>query len=97
MDPEVLDGLGATGGSGGRAAGMDSRLGGSPDAARGLDLTAALNRLPEEFRSVVLLADLEEFHMEEIAQIMGCPVGTVKSRLFRARAMLRAFLKDYRR
>jgi RNA polymerase sigma-70 factor (ECF subfamily) len=46
---------------------------------------------------VVLLADLEEFHMEEIAQVMGCPVGTVKSRLFRARTMLRAFLKDYRR
>jgi len=97
MDPEVLEGLGATGGSGAGGSGMQSRLGGSPDAGRRLDLTAALNQLPEEFRSVVLLADLEDLHMEEIAQIMGCPVGTVKSRLSRARALLRGFLKDYRR
>jgi RNA polymerase sigma-70 factor (ECF subfamily) len=97
MDPEVLEGLGATSGSAAGGSGREGRLGGSPDAGRGLDLTAALNRLPEEFRAVVLLADLEELHMEEIAQIMGCPVGTVKSRLFRARALLRGLLKDYRR
>jgi DNA-directed RNA polymerase specialized sigma24 family protein len=96
MDPEVLEGLGATGGSGAGASGMDGRVGGSPDSGRRLDLTAALDQLPEEFRSAILLADLEEFRMEEVAQIMGCPVGTVKSRLFRARALLRGLLKDYR-
>ena len=50
------------------------------------DLTAALRQLPEEYRSVVLLADLEDYTMAEISTIMACPVGTVKSRLFRARA-----------
>jgi RNA polymerase sigma-70 factor (ECF subfamily) len=93
VDPERLEGLGAAGAG---ASGMAGGSRGVPDAARGLDLTAALNRLPEEFRSVVLLADVEEFQMGEIARIMGCPVGTVKSRLFRARAMLRGLLTDYR-
>jgi RNA polymerase sigma-70 factor (ECF subfamily) len=58
-------------------------------------LTSALNRLPEEYRSVVLLADVEDFTMGEIAAIMGCPVGTVKSRLFRARGILKDLLRDY--
>jgi len=61
------------------------------------DLAAALERLPEEYRSVVLLADIEDFTMGEVAAIMKCPVGTVKSRLFRARAMLQGFLRDYAR
>jgi RNA polymerase sigma-70 factor (ECF subfamily) len=58
-------------------------------------LTSALNRLPEEYRSVVLLADVEDFTMGEIAAIMDCPVGTVKSRLFRARRILQDLLGDY--
>jgi RNA polymerase sigma-70 factor (ECF subfamily) len=58
-------------------------------------LTSALNRLPEEYRSVVLLADVEDFTMGEIAAIMDCPVGTVKSRLFRARRILQDLLRDY--
>ena len=96
MDPEALEGLGVTGGAGAGASGPGSRASQPTDATQGLDLTAALGRLPEEFRSVVLLADLEDFRMEEIARIMGCPVGTVKSRLFRARAILRGLLRDYR-
>ena len=96
MAPEALERLGVTGGSAARASGPGSRASQPSDATPGLDLTAALSRLPEEFRSVVLLADLEDFHMEEIAHIMGCPVGTVKSRLFRARAILRGLLRDYR-
>jgi RNA polymerase sigma-70 factor (ECF subfamily) len=96
MDPGALEGLGAMGGAGAGAWGPGGRASQPPDATQGLDLTAALSRLPEEFRSVVLLADLEDFRMEEIAQIMGCPVGTVKSRLFRARAILRGLLRDYR-
>jgi RNA polymerase sigma-70 factor (ECF subfamily) len=76
---------------------------GSPDAeaslasvATVLDLERALAELPEEFRSVLLLADLEGFQLGEIAQIMDIPVGTVKSRLFRARRLLRRRLADYR-
>ena len=60
------------------------------------DLGRALAELSEEFRSVLLLADLEEFALGEIAEIMDIPVGTVKSRLFRARRLLRRRLADYR-
>ena len=66
------------------------------EAGAALDLDAALQRLPEEFRTAVLLADLLGCSMAEVAQIQGCAVGTVKSRLFRARGMLREMLKDYR-
>ncbi len=90
MDPEMLDRLSHPSG----AAGATDRLAGSADVA-GVDLTAALNRLPEEYRSLVMLADLEDFTMEEVARIMDCPVGTVKSRLFRARGILKGLLRDY--
>jgi RNA polymerase sigma-70 factor (ECF subfamily) len=93
LDPEVLDGLSVAGGM----TGARELLAGPRDGTAGLDLTVALNRLPEEYRSVVLLADLEDFSMGEIARIMDCPVGTVKSRLFRARAILKELLRDYRR
>ncbi len=63
----------------------------------GLDLEKALGGLSSEFRSALLLADLEGFHLDEIALIMDCPVGTVKSRLFRARRLLREALRDYDR
>lgn len=48
----------------------------------------ALQNLPDDFRMVILLADVEEFTYQEIARIMGCPVGTVMSRLSRARRIL---------
>ncbi len=91
VDPEMLDRLSHAN----ETAGRGQRLAGSADGVAGLDLTAALNRLPEAYRSVVLLADLEDFTMEEIARIMDCPVGTVKSRLFRARGILKDVLRDY--
>jgi RNA polymerase sigma-70 factor (ECF subfamily) len=91
VDPEVLDAMPHTSGT----VIVDNRMAGPPDGAAGLDLTTALNRLPEEYRSVVLLADLEDFSMGEIAAILECPVGTVKSRLFRARGILRQLLRDY--
>jgi RNA polymerase sigma-70 factor (ECF subfamily) len=61
------------------------------------DLERAMRRLPEEFRSVLLLAEVEGLPLEEVAQVMACPVGTVKSRIFRAKERLRALLRDYER
>lgn len=55
---------------------------------------SALDRLPAAHRSVVLLHFLEEFPLEEIAAITGAPVGTVKSRLYHAKKMLRQLLED---
>ena len=59
------------------------------------DLERALRKLPEEFRTVLLLAEIEGMPLDEVAQVMACPVGTVKSRIFRAKERLRAMLKDY--
>jgi len=59
------------------------------------DVHMALNRLSEDFRLVVLLADLQGFRYKEIAEIMGCPIGTVMSRLSRARQQLQRLLKEY--
>jgi RNA polymerase sigma-70 factor (ECF subfamily) len=92
-DPELLEAIGTAAYPGGDVA----RGSGSADGTLRTDLAAALERLPEEYRSVVLLADIEDFTMGEVAAIMACPVGTVKSRLFRARAMLQEFLRDYAR
>lgn len=62
----------------------------------GAEIEAALRQLPEEARLAVLL-DTEGFTEAEIAEVMGCAVGTVKSRLSRSRAALRERLADYRR
>jgi RNA polymerase sigma-70 factor (ECF subfamily) len=59
------------------------------------DLERALHRLPEDFRTVLLLAEVEGMPLEEVARVMECPVGTVKSRIFRAKERLRELLKDY--
>ncbi len=56
------------------------------------DVDRALKALPLAHREVVLLADLEGLSYKEIAQIVGCPIGTVMSRLSRARAQLRQLL-----
>ena len=56
------------------------------------DVQRALEDVPEVFRSALLLRDVEEFSYDEIAAILGVPVGTVMSRIHRGRARLRAAL-----
>ena len=48
----------------------------------------AVDKLPPKLRQTVILYDIEEFSQEEIAQRLNCPVGTIKSRLFKARKLL---------
>ncbi len=59
------------------------------------DVVAAIEKLPEEFRMVVVLAFNEGFAYQEIADIMGIQVGTVKSRLHRGRKILQKLLWEY--
>jgi RNA polymerase sigma-70 factor (ECF subfamily) len=58
----------------------------------GNQVQAALGRLSDEHRSVLVLREMEEQSYEQIAQVLECPVGTVRSRLFRARMELRRLL-----
>ncbi|MBI3072040.1 MAG: sigma-70 family RNA polymerase sigma factor [Deltaproteobacteria bacterium] len=59
------------------------------------DVKNALDSLPIEFRTVVILADLHDFSYKEVSEILDCPIGTVMSRLFRGRKILQAALKEY--
>ena len=61
----------------------------------GDEVTIAINSLPIDFRTVILLCDVEGFTYEEIAKIIDIPIGTVRSRLHRARNMLKEKLKNY--
>ncbi len=61
------------------------------------DIAGALAGLPEKFKSVIVLRDLEELPYEEIAEVLEIPIGTVRSRLHRARALLFDKLKTYAR
>lgn len=70
------------------------------DPARRMDrealdepIQAALDRLPADFRLVLILADIEEFSYEEISDMLGCPIGTVRSRLHRARSHVKKDLE----
>jgi RNA polymerase sigma-70 factor, ECF subfamily len=61
------------------------------------EVQEALDALPWEFRTVVWLADIEEMSYREIAEIIGCPHGTVASRLYRGHSLLGERLRDYAR
>jgi RNA polymerase sigma-70 factor (ECF subfamily) len=64
------------------------------DRLRDSSVIAALKELPQDFRTAVYLADMEGFSYREVADIMHCPVGTVMSRLHRARGQLRGQLRE---
>jgi RNA polymerase sigma-70 factor (ECF subfamily) len=59
------------------------------------EIAGAIASLPEKFKSVIVLRDIEDLPYEEIADALDIPVGTVRSRLHRARAILFAKLRDY--
>jgi RNA polymerase sigma-70 factor (ECF subfamily) len=59
------------------------------------DVTRALTELPEDFRTVVMLCDMEGFTYEEIANMLDVPIGTIRSRLHRGRNLLRVQLTEY--
>ncbi len=58
-------------------------------------INETLDKIPVDFRMVVILADLEDFSYREIADILDCPIGTVMSRLYRGRRQLQARLADF--
>ncbi len=59
------------------------------------EVARAIETLPEDFRTVIILADIEGMSYDEIAEFIDCPVGTIRSRLHRARKMLKVKLYDY--
>lgn len=61
----------------------------------GDEITTALNSLPVDFRVAIILSDIEGFTYEEIAKITDIPIGTVRSRLFRARNLMKEQLREY--
>jgi RNA polymerase sigma-70 factor (ECF subfamily) len=80
----------------------DFRRAGNPEEAllnslMDADVKGALDSLPEAFRNVVILADIEGFSYKEIAEILSIPIGTVMSRLHRGRRQLQVKLWDYAR
>jgi len=57
-------------------------------------IQSALENLPVKFREIVLLCDLEEMSYQEIGETLGIPIGTVMSRLSRARKAMRTLLRE---
>jgi len=80
---------------------VEHLAGNSPDAHQILEseedakrVRRALEKLPPEFREILVLREYEDLSYQEIASVLGCPAGTVMSRLGRARARLRTILTE---
>jgi RNA polymerase sigma-70 factor, ECF subfamily len=65
------------------------------DEMYGDEIAHSIDSLPDTFKSVIILSDVEELTYSEIAQAVDCPVGTVRSRLHRARKVLQKQLANY--
>ena len=76
---------------------LNTTIGRSPDPALKISLHRAIDALSDDLRLVVVMHDLEGYRYEEMAEMIGIPAGTVKSRLFRAREALRESLADRNR
>jgi len=76
---------------------FEPRAGHSEDLLELLDdeVREAVDSLPEDFKTAVIMADLEDKSYKEIAEAMDCPLGTVMSRLYRGRKLLRDQLEHY--
>ncbi len=66
-----------------------------PEALTDEGIISAMEKIPEQFKQVVILADVEEYSYKEISLIMGIPVGTVMSRIHRGRKLLRIELAEF--
>lgn len=106
LDAAGRDRSGAGGNSGGgdQAAGLLDRASREkaepPDAIaerreRQQQVLAALGRLDAEYRAILVMRDIEGFDYQQMADVLGLPLGTLKSRLFRARLALRDELRQY--
>jgi RNA polymerase sigma-70 factor, ECF subfamily len=58
-------------------------------------ISEALRRLPEDFRLPIVLVDMEDFSYAEAAEVLSCPIGTIRSRISRGRKLLHKYLKSY--
>ncbi len=63
-------------------------------AEQNIKVVAALDQLAEQYKTVIVLRDVENLDYRQIAQIVGVPIGTVKSRVHRGRLTLRKYLAD---
>lgn len=88
-NPDDVDNEGDGGGSDLRSESVQDLIGD--------EVASALNSLPVDFRTVIILCDLEGFTYEEMAKILDIPIGTVRSRLHRARHFLKEKLEEYAR
>ena len=92
---EVPEGDGDTGWSTKDAVGEADPEGRFYDTFLDDEIILAIEALPDEYRTAVVLSDIKELRSAEIAQLLGIPEGTVKSRLFRGRRLLQRKLRGY--